>query len=65
MNIYYDNKVLYVDIEDVLDSNMNEIGRTITHWNNLTKFHMELIKRGINTHHGDNWMPKVINLDLD
>lgn len=25
MNIYYDNKVLYVDIEDVLDSNMNEI----------------------------------------
>ena len=69
--LYFDNgqPKLYINKYKVvviaLDSNMNEIGRTITHWNNLTKFHMELIKRGINTHHGDNWMPKVINLDLD
>lgn len=59
----YINKYKVVVI--ALDDKMNEIGRTVTHWNNLAKFHAELSKRGINTHHGDNWMPKIINLDLD
>ena len=69
--LYFDNgqPKLYINKYKVvviaLDSNMNEIGRCITHWNNLAKFHAELSRRGINTHTGVNWMPKVINLDLD
>ena len=69
--LYFDNgqPKLYINKYKVvviaLDDKMNEIGRIITHWNNLSKFHTELSKRGINTHSGDNWMPKVINLDLD
>ena len=68
---YFDNgqPKLYINKYKVvviaLDDKMNEIGRMITHWNNLSKFHAELTKRGINTHSGDNWMPKIINLDLD
>ena len=69
--LYFDNgqPKLYINKYKVvviaLDNKMNEIGRIVTHWNNLAKFHTELSKRGINTHTGDNWMPKVINLDLD
>ena len=69
--LYFDNgqPKLYINKYKVvviaLDNKMHEIGRMITHWNNLSKFHAELTKRGINTHSGDNWMPKVINLDLD
>ena len=69
--LYFDNgqPKLYINKYKVviiaLDSKMQEIGRMITHWNNLSKFHVELAKRGINTHTGENWMPKIINLDLD
>jgi hypothetical protein len=69
--LYFDNgqPKLYINKYKVvviaLDNKMHEIGRMITHWNNLSKFHMELAKRGINTHTGENWMPKIINLDLD
>jgi len=69
--LYFDNgqPKLYINKYKVvviaLDNKMHEIGRMITHWNNLSKFHAELSKRGINTHTGENWMPKVINLDLD
>ena len=69
--LYFDNgqPKLYINKYKVviiaLDSKMHEIGRMITHWNNLSKFHAELSKRGINTHTGENWMPKIINLDLD
>ena len=69
--LYFDNgqPKLYINKYKVvviaLDNKMQEIGRMITHWNNLSKFHVELAKRGINTHTGKNWMPKVINLDLD
>lgn len=69
--LYFDNgqPKLYINKYKVvviaLDDKMNEIGRITTHWNNLAKFHAELSKRGINTHTGENWMPKVINLDLD
>ena len=69
--LYFDNgqPKLYINKYKVviiaLDSRMQEIGRMITHWNNLSKFHTELTKRGINTHTGENWMPKIINLDLD
>lgn len=68
--MYFDNgkPKLYINKYKVvviaLDDSMREIGRMVTHWNNLSKFHDKLIARGINTHHGDNWMPKVINLDL-
>lgn len=68
---YFDNgqPKLYINKYKVviiaLDCRMKELGRTITHWDNLSKFHTELIERGINTHSGDNWMPKIINLDLD
>lgn len=69
--LYFDNgqPKLYINKYKVvviaLDNKMHEIGRIVTHWNNLSKFHAELSKRGINTHTGENWMPKVINLDLD
>ena len=69
--LYFDNgqPKLYINKYKVviiaLDNKMHEIGRMITHWNNLSKFHVELAKRGINTHTGSNWMPKIINLDLD
>lgn len=69
--LYFDNgqPKLYINKYKVvviaLDNKMQEIGRMITHWNKLSKFHAELSKRGINTHTGENWMPKVINLDLD
>jgi hypothetical protein len=69
--LYFDNgqPKLYINKYKVvviaLDNKMHEIGRMITHWNNLSKFHAELSKRGINTHTGTNWMPKIINLDLD
>ena len=69
--LYFDNgqPKLYINKYKVviiaLDNKMHEIGRMITHWNNLSKFHAELSKRGINTHTGENWMPKIINLDLD
>lgn len=69
--LYFDNgqPKLYINKYKVvviaLDNKMHEIGRIVTHWNNLAKFHAELSKRGINTHTGENWMPKIINLDLD
>ena len=68
---YFDNgqPKLYINkyrvVVIALDDKMHEIGRIVTHWNNLAKFHAELTKKGINTHTGENWMPKVINLDLD
>ena len=69
--LYFDNgqPKLYINKYKVvviaLDNKIHEIGRIVTHWNNLAKFHAELTKRGINTHTGENWMPKIINLDLD
>lgn len=68
---YFDNgqPKLYINKYKVvviaLDNAVQEIGRIVTHWNNLKEFHAELIKLGINTHNKETWMPKVINLDLD
>ncbi len=68
---YFDNGKprLFIDkyhvVIEAYDSDMNLLGSTVTHWNNLGKFHVELVKRGINTHKGENWMPKTICLDLD
>ena len=60
---------LFIDIYHVVieacDANMKVIGSMVTHWNNLSKFHTELIARGINTHAKENWMPKTVLLDLD
>ena len=61
--LYFDNgqPKLYINKYKVvviaLDNKMHEIGRIVTHWNNLAKFHAELSRRGINTHTGENWMP--------
>lgn len=68
---YFDNgqPKLYIDkyhvVIEAYDINMKQIGSYVTHWNNLNKFHVELIKRGINRHNKDNWMPNVVCLDLD
>jgi hypothetical protein len=68
---YFDNgqPKLFIDIYHVVieayDANMKQIGSYTTHWNNLSKFHTELLKRGINTHDKKNWKPKTLLLDLD
>ncbi len=68
---YFDNgqPKLYIDkyhvVVEAYDANMKQIGSYTTHWNNLSKFHVELIKRGINGHKKDNWKPNTICLDLD
>lgn len=68
---YFDNGYpkLYINKYKVvviaLDDSLQEIGRIVTHWDNLSEFHTELSRRGINTHNKETWMPKVINLDLD
>jgi hypothetical protein len=60
---------LFIDkyhvVIEAYDANMELLGSTVTHWNNLGKFHVELIKRGINTHSKDNWKPKTLLFDLD
>ena len=69
--LYFDNgqPKLYINkykvVIDLCNSKMEVIKTVTTHWNNLTKFHTELIARGINTHAKENWMPKTILLDLD
>ena len=68
---YFDNgqPKLFIDIYHVVieayDANMKQIGSYTTHWNNLSKFHTELLKRGINTHDKKNWKPKTLLFDLD
>lgn len=68
---YFDNgkPKLYIDkyhvVVEAYDINMKQIGSHTTHWNNLSKFHVELIKRGINGHKKDNWKPNTVCLDLD
>lgn len=60
---------LYIDkyhvVIEAYDINMKLLGSHTTHWNNLSKFHVELIKRGINKHSKDNWKPNTVCLDLD
>lgn len=69
--LYFDNGQprLYINkykvVIELCDFNMQVLKSVTTHWNNLSKFHVELIKRGINTHNKENWMPKTILLDLD
>ena len=69
--LYFDNgqPKLYINkykvVIELYNSRMEIIKSMTTHWNNLAKFHTELISRGINTHSKDNWMPKTILLDLD
>jgi hypothetical protein len=69
--LYFDNgqPKLYINkykvVIDLCNSKMEVIKTVTTHWNNLAKFHTELIARGINTHAKENWMPKTILLDLD
>lgn len=68
---YFDNgqPKLYIDkyhvVVEAYDINMRLLGSHTTHWNNLSKFHVELIKRGINKHNKDNWKPNTVCLDLD
>ena len=68
---YFDNgqPKLYIDkyhvVIEAYDINMKLLGSHTTHWNNLSKFHVELIKRGINKHNKDNWKPNTVCLDLD
>ena len=60
---------LFIDkyhvVIEAYDGSMKLLGSHVTHWNNLAKYHVELIKMGINTHSKENWMPKTILLDLD
>ena len=69
--LYFDNgqPKLYINkykvVINLYNSEMEVIKTVTTHWNNLAKFHTELIARGINTHAKENWMPKTILLDLD
>jgi len=69
--LYFDNgqPKLYINkykvVIDLCNSKMEVIKSITTHWNNLAKFHSELIARGINTHAKENWMPKTVLLDLD
>ena len=69
--LYFDNgqPKLYINkykvVIDLCNSKMEVIKSVTTHWNNLSKFHTELIARGINTHAKENWMPKTVLLDLD
>ena len=69
--LYFDNgkPKLYINkykvVIDLCNSKMEVIRTVTTHWNNLAKFHTELIARGINTHAKENWMPKTVLLDLD
>lgn len=68
---YFDNgqPKLFIDkyhvVVEAYDINMKPLGSYTTHWNNLSKFHVELIKRGINGHKKDNWKPNTVCLDLD
>ena len=68
---YFDNgkPKLYIDkyhvVIEAYDVSMKLLGSYVTHWDNISKYHIELIKRGINTHRGNNWMPKTVLLDLD
>ena len=68
---YFDNgqPKLYIDkyhvVVEAYDINMRLLGSHTTHWSNLSKFHVELIKRGINKHNKDNWKPNTVCLDLD
>ena len=68
---YFDNgqPKLYIDkyhvVIEACDAKLSVIGSTVTHWNNLSKFHAELLKRGINTHDKENWKPKTLLFDLD
>lgn len=68
---YFDNgkPKLYIDkyhvVIEAYDASMKLLGSYVTHWDNISKYHIELIKRGINTHKGSNWMPKTVLLDLD
>ena len=69
--LYFDNgqPKLYINKYKVVivlcNSKMEVIKTVTTHWNNLAKFHTELIARGINTHSKENWMPRTILLDLE
>lgn len=69
--LYFDNgqPKLYINkykvVIELYNSRMEMIKSITTHWNNLAKFHTELIARGINTHAKENWMPRTILLDLD
>lgn len=69
--LYFDNgqPKLYINkykvVIDLCNSKMEVIKSVTTHWNNLAKFHTELIARGINTHAKENWKPKTVLLDLD
>lgn len=69
--LYFDNgqPKLYINkykvVIDLYNSDMEVIKSITVHWNNLAKFHTELIARGINTHAKENWKPKTILLDLD
>lgn len=68
---YFDNgkPKLYIDkyhvVIEAYDASMKLLGSYVTHWDNISKYHIELIKRGINTHKGSNWVPKTVLLDLD
>lgn len=39
------------------DEDGKVLGSTSTHWDNLAKWHIELLKRKINTHRKSDWMP--------
>lgn len=68
---YFDNgqPKLYIDkyhvVIEAYNAEMKLLGTITTHWDSLSRFHVDLIKRGINTHSKDVWMPKVVVLFLD
>lgn len=72
---YYDNNCekLYIDrwhvVLTLLDDHMQMIDQYVVTWKQLTLFHYQLRQRGIERHTvsddpHQNWMPKIINLDL-
>jgi len=68
---YVDNGLakVYLDKHNViftaLDHDGRELGSKKVLWNKLWKYQIELIKRGINTHDAETWMPKAIDLKVE
>ena len=68
---YVDNGLakVYLDKNNViftaLDHDGRELGSKKVLWNKLGKYQIELIKRGINTHDAETWMPKAIDLKVE
>lgn len=68
---YFDNGLpkYFIDkyhvVVEAYDDNMNKLGEIVTHWSNLSKFHIALINKGINKHLGAKWLPLTLVLEIN